>query len=171
LFAEPTAAQEFLDLAVERAGKGHRLRVFSGCPLPRHEGKTACHMDTVAGLVLRAAKKTDVQIEVIEWPGGEPAHAQIDVPPTTFKALERGRVSVPLEKAGSSKLRCVPWGSIVTVRAGDEEMRVITGPASWQDGQWLLPVFWYFFDPDTDLAEIEREAKKLRRSWGLEARR
>ena len=90
--AEPAAAQELLDLAVGRAERGQRLLFFCSCPLPRQEGKTACHRDTVAGLVLKAAKKTGVQVEVIEWPGGEPEHAEIDVPPATFKALERGRV-------------------------------------------------------------------------------
>ena len=169
--AEPAAAQELLDLAVDLADRGQRLLFFCSCSLPRHEGKTACHRDTVAGLVLKTAKKSGQRVEIIEWPGGEPEHAEIDVPPATFKALERGRVTIPLEEAGSGKLRCLPWGSIVTVRAGDQEMRVITGPSSWQHGQWLLPVFWYFFDSDTDLAEIEREATKLRRTWGLDARR
>jgi hypothetical protein len=169
--ADPAAAQELLDLAVNLADRGQRLLFFCSCPLPRHEGKTACHRDTVAGLVLKAAKKTGVEVEVIEWPGGEPDHAEIDVSPATFKALERGRVTVPLDdKPASTNHRCLPWGSIVTVRAGEQEMRVVTGPASWQHGQWLLPVFWFFYDPDTDLSEIERKAMKLRRSWGLEAR-
>ena len=169
--AEPAAAQELLDLAVDLADQGQRLLFFCSCQFPKQDGKTACHRDTVAGLVLKAAKKAGVQVGVIEWPGGEPEHAEIDVPPATFKALKRGRVTIPLEgKSGSPKLRCLPWGSIVTVRAGEREMRVVTGPASWQDGQWLPPVFWYFFDPDTDLSEIEREAAKLRRSWRLDAR-
>ncbi len=169
--ADPAAAQELLDLAVSLADEGQRLLFFCSCLLPRHEGKTACHRDTVAGLVLAAAKKAGVQVEVIEWPGGVPEHAEIDVPPATFKALERGRVTVPLDdKPASAKHRCLPWGSIVMVRAGEQEMRVVTGPASWQHGQWLLPVFWFFFDPDTGLSEIEREAMRLRQSWGLEAR-
>jgi hypothetical protein len=169
--AEPAAAQELLDLALDLADRDQRLLFFCSCPLPRQEGKTACHRDTVAGIVLKAAKKAGVQVEVIEWPGGEPDRAEIDVPPTTFKALGRGRVTIPLDKPDSSRLRCLSWGSIVTVRAGEQEMRVVTGPASWQDGQWLLPVFWYFFDPDTDLSKIEKAATKLRRSWGLDARR
>jgi hypothetical protein len=49
-------------------------------------------------------------------------------------------------------------------------MRVVTGPASWQLGRWLLPVFAVFDDPETDLFEIEREAAKLRWSRGLETR-
>ncbi len=58
----------------------------------------------------------------------------------------------------------------MTVRAGDQEMRVVACPASWQHGQWFLPVFWFFYDPDTDLSGIEGDAMQLRRSWGLEAR-
>lgn len=169
--ADPAAAQELLDLAVDLADENQRLLFFCSCPLPKQEGKTACHRNTVAGLVLKTAKKSGVHVEIIEWPGGEPEHAEIDVPSESYKALERGRVTIPLEKkSGSPKFRCLPWGSTVTVRAGEKEMRVISGPASWQHGQWLLPVFWFFFDPDTDLSEIEKAASKLRRSWGLDAR-
>jgi hypothetical protein len=57
----------------------------------------------------------------------------------------------------------------VTVRSSDKEMRVITGPAYWQHGPWLLPV-WLSFDTDNALAEIEREAAKLRKAWGVESR-
>jgi hypothetical protein len=163
--AEPAAAQELLDLAVDLADRGQRLLFFCSCQFPKQDGKTACHRDTVAGLVLKAAKKAGVQVGVIEWPGGEPEAAEIGVPPATFKALERGRVTIPLgTEDRASRFRCLPWGSIVTVRVGEQEMRVITGPASWQKGQWVLPVFWFFYDPDTNLSEIEREAAKLRRS-------
>jgi hypothetical protein len=79
-------------------------------------------------------------------------------------------VTIPLEGAGPDRLRCLAWGSVVTVRAAGREVRVVTGPASWQHGRWLLPVFSFFSDPDTDLFEIEREAAKLRWSRGLEAR-
>lgn len=169
--AEPAAAQELLNLAVELADQGQRLLFFCSCRFPRNEGKTACHRETVAGLVLKAARKAGVQVEVIEWPGGQPEQVELDVPPETFKALKRGRVTIPLEQAVEfSVFRCLPWGSIVTVRADDKEMRVITGPASWQKGQWLLPVFWFYFDPDTEMSEIEREAAKLRKSGGFEAR-
>ena len=37
-------------------------------------------------------------------------------------------------------------------------------------GQGLLPVSWFFYDPNTGQAEIERETKKQERSWGPEAR-
>jgi hypothetical protein len=169
--ADPAAARELLDLAVDRADRGQRLLFFCSCRFPKQGGKIACHRDTVAGLVLKAAKKAGVQVEVVEWPGGAPEQAEIDVPPATFKALERGRVSIPLgQKPGLAEYRCLPWGSILTVRAGDQEMRVITGPASWQHGQWQLSVLWFFFDPDTDLSEIAREAAKLRRSCGLDPR-
>jgi hypothetical protein len=169
--ADPGAAQELLDLAVGLADRGQRLLFFCSCQFPKQGGKTSCHRETVAGLVLKAARGAGVQVEVIEWPGGEPEHVEIDAAPATFKALERGRGTIPLEeKSRSAKLRCLPWGSIVTVRAGDQEMRVITGPASRQKGRWLLPVFWFFYDPDTDPSDIDREAAKLRRSWGLDAR-
>jgi hypothetical protein len=70
--ADPSAAEELLDLALDSGRTKQRLLFFCGCPWPRCNGKIACHRTTVAGLVLEAAKKRGVPVEIVEWPGGDP---------------------------------------------------------------------------------------------------
>src|SRR5260370_11412869 len=53
--ADPPAAVELLDLAIESARHRQRLLLFCSCQCPRREGKVACHPTTVAALVLKAA--------------------------------------------------------------------------------------------------------------------
>src|SRR5262245_44722565 len=60
--AGTAAARELLDLAAELADEGQRLLFFCSCPFPRWDGKTACHRETVAGLVLKAAKKAGTPV-------------------------------------------------------------------------------------------------------------
>lgn len=55
--ADPSAANELLDLALESAKYKQRLLFFCSCQWPRYDGKIACHRTTVARLVLKAAKK------------------------------------------------------------------------------------------------------------------
>ncbi|MCA9210235.1 MAG: ISAs1 family transposase, partial [Planctomycetales bacterium] len=69
--ADPSAANELLDLALESAKYKQRLLFFCSCQWPRYDGKIACHRTTVARLVLKAAKKRGINLKVVEWPGGE----------------------------------------------------------------------------------------------------
>jgi hypothetical protein len=55
--AEPAAADELLDLAIDSARRKQRLLFFCSCQWPRWDGEIACHRTTVADLVLTAAKK------------------------------------------------------------------------------------------------------------------
>jgi hypothetical protein len=74
--ADPSAAAELLDLAVESAAHNQRVLFFCSCPWPRHNDEVACHRATVAGLVSKAAKKRGAAIEIVEWPGGDPSALQ-----------------------------------------------------------------------------------------------
>lgn len=168
--ADPSAADDLLDLALEAGKQQRRLLFFCSCALPRNDGQTACHRDTVADLVLESAENRKERIEIIEWPGGQPQQIDVTVPPAVFKALGKGRVSIPLEESPDlATFAGLPWGSVVTVRSGNQAMRAISGPATCQPSGWALPVF-FTFDADTDVAEIEEQSAELRRSWGLETR-
>ena len=68
--ADPSAADDLLDLALEAGQEQRRPLFFCSCALPRNEGQTACHRDTVADLVLKAAQGRKEAVAVIEWPGG-----------------------------------------------------------------------------------------------------
>src|SRR6202521_3438043 len=52
--ADPSAADELFDLALESAGHKQRLLFFCSCQWPRFDGNF-CHCTTVAGLILKAA--------------------------------------------------------------------------------------------------------------------
>ena len=167
--ANPKAADELLDLAIESARHKQRLLFFCGCQWPRCDGKIACHRTTVAGMVLKAAKKREIQAEVVEWPGGNPKRIDLDVPNKDFAAIRKGRMTVPLgKKFDLGELGGLPWGSIATLHSDDETLHRVVGPAISQTSGWFLPVLYCFFDPATGVNEYKQEAKQMRMELGLE---
>jgi hypothetical protein len=167
--ADPSAADELLDLAVESASHKRRLVFFCSCQWPRCDGEIACHRITVAGLVLQAAQKRATPVEIVEWPGGEPRNINMDVSRDVFGALRRGRKSIPLgENPDLGQLAGLPWCSIATLECGSEQIHRIVGPAIRQPDQWALPVLCPDLDPATSLAAHEQEARKFRQGRGLD---
>jgi hypothetical protein len=166
---DPAAANEVLDLAIESARHKQRLLFFCSCQWPRWDGKIACHRTTVAALVLEAAKRRGVQIEVVEWPGGEPKQIDLDVTPKVIGAVSKGRMTVPLNKqVDLAEVAGLPWCSIATLNSAGEQLHRVVGPAIRQKGQWALPVLYPDCDPATNLTEHEIDAKNVRRRYGLE---
>jgi len=167
--ADPSAANDLFDLAVESAHKKQRLLFFCSCQWPRCDRKIACHRTTVTGLVLKAAKKRGERVEIVEWPGGEPKQIDLDVTPQVFATVRKGRMTVPLgERPDLAEIAGLPLCSVATLHSDGEKLHRVVGPAIWQKGQWALPVLFYFLDPSTGLADYEIEAKKLRQDLGLE---
>ena len=168
--ADPGATDELLDLAIDSASRKQRLLFFCSCQWPRCDGEIHCHRATVAELVLAAAKKRAVPVEIVEWPGGEPSKIDLDVTPQMFAAIRKDRMTVPLgDSPDLTQVAGLPWGSIATIQANGEKLHRVVGPAISQTTGWALPVFPYFPGPATDLSEFEREAEKLRKAWGLNA--
>src|SRR5436190_2047819 len=58
--ADPGAADELLDLAIDLTRHKQHLLFFCSCQWPRCDGEIHCHRATVAGLILKAAKKRGV---------------------------------------------------------------------------------------------------------------
>jgi hypothetical protein len=170
--ADPGAAEDLLALAQEAATNRQRVLFFCSCQFPRSDGELACHRDTVATLVLKAAAKRQQPVQIIEWPGGEPEKTELSVTSEIFKAVGRGRASIPLGKSPDlSKLGGLPWGSIVTIHSGDQGLHLVSGPAAYQRSEWVLPVLGFFYETETPITEIEEQAAELRRSLGLVARK
>jgi hypothetical protein len=164
--AEPSAADELLDMALDSAGHTHRLLFFCSCQWPRCDAEIACHRCTVAELVLKEAQRRGESVEIVEWPGGEPRQIDLEVTRQVFTSVRKGRMTVPLEgKVNLAEVAGMPWGSTATLHSAGNKLHRIVGPASWQTDKWCLPVF-----PTNagGLAESEREAANLRRSLGLE---
>jgi hypothetical protein len=167
--ANPPAAGEILDLALESARHKQRLVFFCSCQWPR-DGNEVCHRTSVAELVLEAAKKRGVGIEVVEWPGGESKQIDLEVSPQVLAAVRRGRKTVPLGKhPGLAEVGGVPWCSIATLHSNGEKLHRLVGPAIYQQDQWVLPFLCQDFGPATNLCVYEKGAGKLRQVLGLVA--
>jgi hypothetical protein len=128
--AGPGAADELLDLAVDLSRRKERLLFFCSCQWPRCDGEIHCHRATVAELVLDAAKKRGVPVEIVEWPGGERRQIEFDVTPQVFAAVRKGRMTVPLGSGPNlADLAGLHWCSIATLQAKGEKLRRVVGPA------------------------------------------
>ncbi len=168
--ADPTAADELLDLGIESARHKQRLLFFCGCQWPRCEGQIACHRTTVATLVLKAATQRGIHLAVVEWPGGDPRRIDLEVTAKDFTAVKKGRLTVPLGKrVDLAEVAGLAWSSIATLHCGDQTLHRVVGPAISQTSGWVLPVLYWSVDPATGLNEYEQAARKLRKERGLEA--
>jgi hypothetical protein len=169
--AEPEAAADLLELALEAGDERRHLLFFCACAFPREGGKTACHRDTVGDLVLAEGQKRGEEVEVVEWPGGEPGALALDVEPGLLRAVERERATVPLgEPADLAALCGLPWGSTVAVRSAGREARVLSGPARYHPSGWVLPVL-ELLEPGLPDAAVAARAAAVREAWGLQPRR
>ena len=164
--ADPSAADELLDLGLEAADRKQRVLFFCSCQWPKCDGEIACHRTTVAELVLQAAQRRGESVEIVEWPGGEPKQIDLDVTPEVFASVRKGRMTVPIGKEPNlAVVAGLPWGSIARLNSGDEELHRVIGPAICQTNQWALPIM--SLETATDLTEHEGEARTLRRRLGL----
>jgi len=167
--ADPSAADELLDLALESARHRQRLLFFCSCQWPKFDGEITCHRTTVAGLVLEAARKREAAVEVVEWSGGEPRHIDLDVTAQVFNAVRKGRKTVPMGRSPElAEVAGLPWCSIATLHSKGETLHGVVGPAISQNDGWALPVLYDFRDDEMALAECEEDAAKLRQALGLE---
>src|SRR2546427_3105459 len=91
----PEAASQLLDVALEAADRSARVIFFCACESP---WRSDCHRHKVAKLVLRAARRRHLWIDVQEWPGGKPSRGvgRLRVPQQTLRAVANGAKSVSL---------------------------------------------------------------------------
>jgi hypothetical protein len=164
----PAAAEELLARAREAARDRRRVLFFCACEWPRWEGRLNCHRDEVAGLVLAAARRRNLAAQVVEWPGGEPVSAELEVSPGVLQTVRRGRGTVPLGQQLPPQFAGLPWMSAATLRAGGDSLAILTGPARFKK-EWVLPVL-VCGGPDDDAATPQGDARRARRFLGLEAR-
>lgn len=132
----PAAAQQLLQLAFDRPHR--RVIFFCSCAYP-----ALCHRKVVGELVLQCAKRRKARVTVIEWPGGEPGAIAIDVLPATLRQFMRAQKrSLPIPSTMTlGAAAALPWGTIATMQAGDEQLKVLVGPASFTAGGSQLRVF------------------------------
>ncbi len=157
---EPAAAGTLLELAATAAKSKRRVIYYCACQTP-----CQCHRYLVSKLLLDAAKQRSQAVEIVEWPGGEPAKSEIEIrlPRAAFDKVRRGATSVPLPaKVDLAKMAALPWYSLLLVRPEGEDAlptwRLVTGPARYRKASWYLPVHGALDEmaPEAMRAEVMR---------------
>jgi hypothetical protein len=158
--ADPSAARELLQLAIECHRQNRRVLFFCACLDLKVK---TCHRHVVAKLLLREAARLGRRIEIVEWPGDKPTYnARVKVKSPILKKVKAGRKSVPLGKNVDLKTFAgLPWGSVVTLQDGKEELPIVSGPAKYH-GEWCLQV--------DHPGKIGGDAKRLK-GWGVSFRK
>jgi hypothetical protein len=180
LIDQPKAAGDLLDIAVERARSRQRVVFFCACEFPGHEHAGGCHRAAVATLVLDAARRRGLPVQVEEWPGGLPLEG-VDLNALAARPIDLHRKSIVVNtSAPLAVVAGLPWGSLGEVRLNTREpvvRCVLTGPArfSSSDGVWLLPMLGCSQSGcDASAASDPQAARamavKLRAERGLEPR-
>lgn len=169
--ADPEAAEELLDLAVKAAKEKRRLIFFCGCEFPKWDGKTACHRDKVAELVIAAAKKRKLAVKVVEWPGDSRPRLKMELSSDNFRRVKNGSRFVPVSRQIKPEVLEGPaWGAIMTFSSGDDQIHRLVGPLIWQRNSWHLPMLNFYSDPDAPLWAYKEMAEENIPEYGLEGR-
>jgi len=154
----PKAAEELLDIALERAKRKQRVIYFCACELP-----CDCHRYTVAELLIKAAKRRGESLEVVEWPGGEPSTLEIKVPSSEVPKDGTSRLHLSSVRP-LSKFAGLPIGSLVDVTSDKRERRVAVAPAMYAAKGWYLPVLQN--ERGNVIDGTARAANRWRREYG-----
>lgn len=164
----PAAAGHLLDLALDAAERGSRLIFFCACESP---WASNCHRHMVARLLRRAGHRHHVTADIEEWPGGQPLRRPktLRVSADTLRSAVRGAKAIPLPGSRTPRdwVR-VPWGTLVMLRAGSDELPIAAGPAAYRAGRWVLPLFQDHDQPTRDLRALRRQAVRLRLKYLLD---
>lgn len=143
---DPSAADLLLDRAVELRKQNRHVIYFCACEFPHgninNKGELyPCHRTTVSRLLLKCAKRRNIALEVVEWPGGGSKRLEMKVSPETLHRVRRGRkfVQVPNPRPLANWAE-IPWGSVATLQNDDDELLILTGPAKFKEETWSLPV-------------------------------
>jgi len=168
--AEPKAAKDLLDMAVHEAKENNRrLIFFCGCQYPKNGKEITCHRAEIGKLLLAEAKKQKQPTEVVEWPGNEPSHIDIELPKKEFKAVLDCKGKANLSAGSDPKdLAGLAWMSDATFRCGEEEVHRLVGPACCGSKGWFLPIMTWSKD-DLPLKEYQGSAEKYRKHFGFNA--
>ncbi len=169
--ADPSAAPELLELAIEADKQKRRVIFFCSCEYLRFDDGFKCHRWNVGTLLLKAAEKAELPLQVQEWPGGDSERFTVKLDDNQLKKLWRSGRYVPLGGLQQlPKLAGLPHGSVVRLesRQGSEEHEfdIVSGPTVYRSGQWRLPVYEVY---EADDYAVWTESKRLRKqhAWGV----
>lgn len=164
--AEPKAADELLDLAIDAAKQNRRLIFFCACEVPRFAGKVSCHRAVIADLLIAAAKKRNEHLAVVEWPGGEPRDLQFELDRKSFHSVKNGGMNITLSRGiEPADVEGPPWGTVASLSCGSESLHRLVGPLIWRRGEWQLQVLEW--EEGETLAGLRKRVSRSLRDFGL----
>jgi hypothetical protein len=162
---DPSAANDLLDVIAAASRQKRRVLFFCQCKYPRY-----CHRAKVASLLRKVATRHGINLTTIEWPGGEPVTARLQVPERILKGVLRGAARIPLPQLRGNRLRMLaslPWCSRVKLYSNGTVVPIIAGPARLEK-DWFIPILGPEIRRKSDtLKSLEGEAMQLRRSCGF----
>lgn len=139
--AAPDAAHHLLDLALDAHTRRRRVIFFCSC-----ENPCDCHRRVVGKLVVRAARKRGVPVNVVEWPGtGTPSDVALDVSvfPSVYDGAVGNSIWMPLPRSLSlAELGVLSWGAVARIRArGRAPALLILGSVRPRNGRWHVETY------------------------------
>jgi hypothetical protein len=162
--AKPEEIQSLLKYIEEQAKANRRVLFFCACQYIERDGEPCCHRRLVADILLEVARTAEKNLEVEEWPGGEPQAIEIEeaAMPSYGVYYPLGR---DLPEAGAATL---PIGSTAQVLvSGELQVAFSTGPAEFRKEQWWLPIYkWASGEYDDVIDYISTDAESMRKSLG-----
>ena len=166
---DPAGAQDLLELVVAAARERRQVIFFCACKRPAD-----CHRTAAVDLLLKAARRNGRRLSVVEWPGGEPQTADLQVSDKVIGDMLRGATRVPLAgeefvRSASSPLYRGGQGFVPPIRAPGPGNRFRAGAV----GCRLVPTC--VIGPDvkaTDTVEsLQLEAARVRKGLGYSERK
>ena len=144
--ANPGVAENLLDLILDNAKTRRRVVMFCACEEPllkMDDGFPSCHRVEVASLLLKAAKKRGLKLEMSEWPGESLSAVRVKADDMQDKALASDARYIPIGSVGARlpALAVLGWGSNVRFVSPGKSRTIVTGPATVGKGRWRLKVF------------------------------
>jgi len=162
---KPETAVELLDLALGAAEKKQRVIFFCSCQWPKSDGEIECHRVHVSELVLAAAAKKGISVDVVEWPGGQSQVLQIDVSASVFAKINSGQKYIPLPGALTpTSIEGPAWATLTKFVCGEQSVERLVGHAIWRDAKWQLPVV--FWDSEFTTKDYKDQAAQMLVSEG-----
>lgn len=134
-------------------------------PPPRHPRSPDgdCHRYTVAKLLIKAARRHETPLEVVQWPGGEPSTFKVEVARSEVPKDATPRLHLPGVRP-LSKFAGLAVGSLVDVVGDERERRVAVAPAMYAPKGWYLPILKN--ERGKVIDGTAREATRWRRKYG-----
>lgn len=167
----PDAAHQLLDLAIDAAAANRRVIFFCSCGSPH--AAADCHRAKVTKLLLAAARRRGVRIEVVEWPGGLPSRNVIRIPANDrqLHKVRNGANALALRPRQASTVGGVPWGTIVELTSSKDRQVLSAGPPQYRAGRWYLPIFLVPVEEGDSAALLKPHADRWRARSNLNALR